>query len=131
MAHAETANGNKKLKAAHVADARRGHQLTCLMKDYKKELDEINARLKKDFTPGDVLVLPGEVRVPIFESVSNSIGDADGLKEKLGTRQFNKLVKRSETFKPTDDLLALEDALPFLKKRISVSVKYLPLDTEE
>jgi hypothetical protein len=132
--HIEFGDGaTKKLTDKQIALVRRGAELTRMLKDHKKELDEINDQLKKDIGPGVSLVLPNEVRVPITAQPRVSITDADGLKNHVGTRLFNKVVAVSISYKPTDGLFELEaqDAFisEFLNRASSVAVKYLPIKT--
>lgn len=123
------------LSNKHLSLVRRGAELTRLIKDEKKELDDINNTLKKDIGPGVSIVLPNEVRVPIADQPRVSIADAEGLQKHLGTRQFNKVVAKSVSHKPTDTLFELEndDATisNFLKRVSSVAVKYLPIKTQK
>ncbi len=131
-------NKPKKLSDKHVALVRRGAELTRLIKDQQTELKKINDQLKKEIGPGVSLVLPEEVRVPISESFTQSINDVDLLRAVLG-RRFNKLVDRSESFKPTAELLSLtlladDEAFAInscLATRTSQTVKYLPIKTQK
>lgn len=124
-----------KLSAKHLAQVRRGNEITRLMKDLKAELDGINTGLKKEIGPGHTIVLPTECRTPIAESISTSIKDAESLKAHLGTRKFNQLVERSESFKPTAELLGMaqtdEAVNSCLGRRTSVSVKYLAINAKK
>ncbi len=136
QAHIEMAdNKTKKLSDKHLAKIRRGAELTRLIKDSQTELKKINDELKKDIGPGVSIVLPGEIRVPILEQPSVSIGDIDALKEHLGTRKFNQVVDRKESFKPTDTLInmAETDATveSCLTRKAPVAVKYLPIKTQK
>ncbi|MGH1429786.1 MAG: hypothetical protein ACRBB4_01580 [Neptuniibacter sp.] len=136
LPHIELADGKtKKLSDKHLAKLRRGAELTRLIKDQQSELKKINDELKKDIGPGVSIVLPEELRSPIAESVSTSIGDADALKDHLGTRRFNQVVNRTETLKPTDTLLNMaetdEVVNQCLNRKTSVSVKYLPIKTQK
>lgn len=125
----------KKLSDKHLALVRRGAELTRLIKDQKTELDKVNDQLKKDLGPGVSIVVPEEVRVPIAESISQAIGNVDGLKKELGTRKFNLMVTTNTTFKPTAVLLDLasecKDIADCLTEKTSVSVKYLPIKTQK
>lgn len=134
FAFIECADGTeKKLSDKHLAMVRRGAELTRLIKDAKKELDDINAQLKKHPGINVSIVLPNEVRVPISESVSMSIKDADALKEHLGTRKFNQLVKTTVSHKPNDKLIDLAESddsvAEHLSQRTTKTVKYLPIKT--
>lgn len=134
--HIELADGStKKLTAAQLAMVRRGAELTRLMKDYKKELDEINTKLKAQPGSGVSIVLPAEVRVPIADTESISIADADGLKQHLGTRKFNQQVTTSVSYKAKADLLESYETDKALQKFFSVkqttAVKYLPIKTQK
>ncbi|MGB1238759.1 MAG: hypothetical protein ACPG4U_11155 [Pseudomonadales bacterium] len=134
--HIERADAKpKKLSDKHLALARRGAELTRLIKDHKTELDTINEQLKKDIGHGVTLVLPEEHRIPIAQSVSHAIDDAAGLKSHLGARKYNLYVKTTVSTKPAPVLLELAessaDVAAFLKQKTSVSVKYLPIKTQQ
>lgn len=136
LPHVELADGKtKKLSDKHLAQIRRGAELTRLIKDQQTELKKINDGLKKEIGSGVSIVLPEELRSPIAESVSTSIGDVDALKGHLGTRKFNQVVDRKETFKTTDTLLNMaetdEVVEQCLSHKKSVSVKYLPIKTQK
>lgn len=125
----------KKLSDKHLALARRGAELTRLIKDQKTELDKVNDQLKKEIGPGVSLVLPEECRIPIAESISYSISDAAALKQQLGTRKFNLMVTTAIAYKPDAVLLDMAkdsaEVAEHLSERRSVSVKYLPIKTQK
>lgn len=136
LPHIELADGKtKKLSDNHLAKVRRGAELTRLIKDSQAELKKINEELKSDIGPGVSVILPGEVRSPIMEQPSVSIGDIEALREHLGTRKFNQVVDRKETFKPSDTLInmAESDAAveSCLTRKVSIAVKYLPIKTQK
>lgn len=130
-------DGNKprKLSDKHLALARRGAELTRLIKDQQTELKKINDQLKKEIGPGVSIVLPEECRIPIAESVSKAIGDQAGLKGYLGTRKFNLMTTQKVTVSPSATLLELaensEEVAAFMTDKKSVSVKYLPIKTQK
>lgn len=125
----------KKLSDKYVAMARRGAELTRIIKDAKAELDTINSQFKSDIGPGVSLVLPNECRIPISESVSRSLEDEAGLKAHLGTRKFNMLVTTTTSYKATPTLLDMAEnsgeIAAFFSEKTSMAVKYLPIKTQK